>query len=175
MLRIAMIHGLLAGAIIIVAVVLGLALGSGTGGGAEWLGYLVMLMALSLIFVGVKRYRDTALGGVIRFGTALGLGLGIAALASIVYVIGWEAYLAQTGHTFISDYTSGLVEAKQAAGASTSELAAYEKEMAAMRANYANPAYRIGITLMEIFPVGALVALVSAALLRNSKLLPARR
>ena len=40
-----------------------------------------MIVALSVIFLGVKRYRDQELGGVIRFGTAFMLGLGIAAVA----------------------------------------------------------------------------------------------
>jgi hypothetical protein len=44
-----------------------------------------------------------------------------------------------------------------------------------MRVNYANPLFRIPMTFLEIFPVGLLVSLVSALLLRNSKLLPATR
>ena len=47
-------------------------------------------------------------------------------------------------------------------------------EMAAMKTNYANPLYRMPMTFIEIFPVGALVALVSAALVRNPKFLPAK-
>jgi hypothetical protein len=39
---------------------------------------------------------------------------------------------------------------------------------------YRDPLFRIPITFIEIFPVGLLVALVSAALLRNPKLMPAR-
>jgi hypothetical protein len=39
---------------------------------------------------------------------------------------------------------------------------------------YRNPMLRIPITFAEIFPVGLLVALVSAALLRNPRVLPAR-
>ena len=42
-----------------------------------------------------------------------------------------------------------------------------------MRASYANPLFRIPMTFMEIFPVGFLVALVSALLLRNPKILRA--
>ena len=51
---------------------------------SETLGYLIMLIALSLIFVGVKRYRDDALGGVIRFPRALLLGLMISAVAAVI-------------------------------------------------------------------------------------------
>ena len=42
--------------------------------------YLVMLVALSMVFVGIKQYRDQALGGVIKFGPALLVGLGISAV-----------------------------------------------------------------------------------------------
>ena len=58
-----------------------------------WFGYLVMLVALSLIFVGVKRYRDSQCGGVINFGPAFVLGLAIAAVAALVYALVWESYL----------------------------------------------------------------------------------
>jgi Protein of unknown function (DUF4199) len=171
--RIIVAYGFIAGAIIIGAIVLGFALDAGSVN--DWLGFVVMFAALTLIFFGVKRYRDVVLGGVIHFAPALALGLGIAAVASAVYVTGWELYLALTGEDFIGEYTRGIVAAKQAAGASAAELAALEAEMAEMRTSYANPAFRIAITLTEILPAGALVALVSAALLRNSRLLPARK
>ena len=54
------------------------------------LGYLTMIVALTAVFLGVKAYRDKVLGGVIRFLPALGVGLGISAVASIMYVIAWE-------------------------------------------------------------------------------------
>jgi uncharacterized membrane protein YhaH (DUF805 family) len=174
MLRIMFIYGALAGAAVVGAIVLGLAMGSSTGDAGVWLGYLIMLVALSLVFVGVKRYRDATLGGTIRFGTALGVGLGIAAVAAVVYVIGWEINLFMTDYQFINDYTAGVIEAKRASGASAAELAQLETDMAAMRAQYAKPAFRLGTTFMEIFPVGAVVALASAAALRNSRLLRAR-
>jgi hypothetical protein len=38
---------------------------------------------------------------------------------------------------------------------------------------YNNPLFRMPMVFAEIFPVGLLIALVSAALLRNPRLLPA--
>jgi hypothetical protein len=141
--------------------------------GSEWLGYLVMLLAFTLIFVGVKRYRDRDLGGVIKFLPAFGLGLLTAVCASLIYVVVWEIYLAFTGDGFITAYTASVIEGLRAGGATPEQIAAKQVEMEAMIAAYANPLFRLPITFAEIFPVGVIVALVSAILLRNPRLLPA--
>ena len=175
MTRIALIYGLIAGAITITVMSLGIHFSGGEGAGASQVfGYLVMLVALSLIFIGVKRYRDRDLGGVIKFGPAFLLGLSIAATAGLAYVIGWEIYLALTDYAFMAGYTEGIIEAKREAGVSGAELDKVIAEMEALQRNYANPVFRMPLTFMEIFPVGLLVALLSAALLRNPKVLPAR-
>lgn len=63
---------------------------------------------------------------------------------------------------------------KKAEGLSGADLDAFVAKMEAMKTQYANAFYRLPITFLEIFPVGALVALISAALLRNPKIFPAR-
>ena len=137
-------------------------------------GYTSMLVALSAVFVGIKRHRDAALGGVIRFWPAFGMGLGITLVAGMFYVLAWEAALAVTGMDFGAEYSAHLLEQKRAAGAGEAELARFAAEMAKFRAQYANPLYRMPMTFAEIFPVGVLVSLVSAALLRNPRFLSAR-
>ena len=170
----ALIYGGISGAIVIAVLVASIALELPSHATSEWFGYLVMLVAMSLIFVGVKRYRDVECGGVIRFGRALGLGLGIAAVAGLVYVVGWEIYLATSDGDFIAEYSASVIEGLRASGASAAAIEAKTAEMRSMAELYANPLFRVGITFVEIFPVGLLVALVSAALLRDPKLLPAR-
>ena len=172
--RYALVYGGIAGAIVITVLVAGLAFDLHSHATSEWFGYLVMLVALSLIFVGVKRYRDVECGGVIRFGRAFGLGLGIAAVAALVYVAVWEIYLAASGVDFMAQYTAIMVEGMRADGASPAAIEAKVAGMREMAEMYRNPLFRVPITFVEIFPVGLLVALVSAALLRNPKVLPAR-
>ena len=76
MLRISLIYGGIAGAVIIGSMLTGFALSDGEGfGSSQLIGYLFMIVALSLIFMGIKRYRDQELGGVISFGKAFQLGL----------------------------------------------------------------------------------------------------
>lgn len=170
----ALTYGLLSGFVIIVVMITGLVLSDTKSFfSSEWFGYLVMLVALSFIFVGVKRYRDVERGGVIRFGAAFAMGLAIAAAAGVAYVAVWEVYLAMTDYKFMDDYIAGILRSRQAAGLSAAALAEETVKLEAMRASYDNPLFRIPMTFLEIFPVGLLVALVSAALLRNPKLLPA--
>ena len=139
------------------------------------IGYLTMLIALSAVFVAIKRHRDADLGGVIKFWPALGLGLGISAVAGVFYVAAWEASQAFTHADFASSYARTLIEEQQAKGASAEALAKLTADMETFKANYANPLFRLPMTFVEIVPVGVLVSLVSAGLLRNSRFLPARR
>lgn len=138
-------------------------------------GYLTMLVALSLVFVAVKRHRDVALGGVIRFWQAFWLGLAISAVASVVYVLAWEFTLAFTGMDFAGDYFRGLIAQERAKGASAEVLAKLTADMQRFKVQYANPLYRVPMTFAEIFPVGIIVSLVTAGLLRNSRFMAAHK
>lgn len=173
--RYALIYGLLSGFVVCAVLVAGLAMGGHDSGifGTLWFGYLVMLVAMTFIFVGVKRYRNVERGGVIKFLPAFGMGLAIALCAGIAYACVWEIYLASTGYRFMDEYIASIIRHRQAEGASAAEIAGIAAEMESMRVSYANPLFRIPMTFLEIFPVGLLVALVSAALLRNPRLLPA--
>lgn len=175
MLAIALIYGLISGTIVIAVMLIGFAFGSLQDlGAAQWLGYLIMLVALSLIFFGTKRYRDRELGGVIKFWPAFLMGIAIAAVASVVYIIIWEIYLQMTSFAFITEYAKSAIEQLVAQGASSEAQAAKVTEMQNFELQYANPLFRIPMTFIEIFPVGVIVSLISSALLRNPKILPAR-
>src|SRR4029079_13014119 len=72
MTRISLTYGLISGLVVIGGHIGGIV----SHASSTWLGYLIMLVALSSILVGVKQHRDQALGGVISFRTALLIGLG---------------------------------------------------------------------------------------------------
>lgn len=175
MLRTILTYGIAAGLLVAVPMFAMMALADPNKiGSSHFAGYTVMLLALSLIFIGVKRLRDRTLGGVIRFVPALLAGLGISAVAGVLYVIGWEMTLALTDFDFINTYANAQTEAARARGASAAELDKIAADMARFRTDYANPLIRLPMTFVEIFPVGLLVSLVSAGLLRNSRFMPAR-
>ena len=169
--RIMLVYGGLAGAIAIAAMLINMV----AKVHSLLLGYLILFAALSMIFVGIKTYRDRELGGVIRFWTAFGVGMGIAMVASVIYVVIWEIYLIATDYSFMDEYVRAMGAEKRAEGASAAELARMQADMRAMGESYNNSLLmRIGFTLLEILPVGLIVSVVSAALLRKSSFLPAR-
>lgn len=138
------------------------------------LGYLTMLVALSAVFVGIKHHRDADRGGVIRFWPAFGLGLAISFIAAVFYVLAWELAQATVVGDFASHYAASAIADAKAGGASDQAIAELAAQMDAFKLQYANPLFRLPMTFAEIFPVGALVSLVSAAILRNPRVLPAR-
>jgi hypothetical protein len=169
-----LIYGGIAGAIAITIIATTIALDLPSHATSLFVGYLVMLVALSLIFVGVKRYRDVECGGVIRFGRAFAIGLGMALVAGVVYALGWELFIAISGFDFMTGYTNDIIAGMRSEGASPAAIDAKLAEMRDMAAMYKNPLMRIPMIFAEIAPVGLLVALVTAALLRNPRMLPAR-
>lgn len=156
-------YGVIAGFVVVIVNFSGVHLGHASA----WLGFLVMFIAFATIFVAIKQYRDQVQGGVITFSTALAIGLGISAVAGLIYVVMWELYLVVTDYGFIQIYTNSLIEAKRSSGASEAEIAATVQQMEDFRVQYMNPFFRLPVTLLEIFPVGLIVSLVSAAVLRN--------
>lgn len=173
MLRLIVTYGVIAGTIELILLALSMGLVSDHGNLGMVLGYLSMLIAMSLVFVGVKRFRDEQQGGVIRFWKAFGVGLGITGIACLFYVLGWEVYTWATDNRFITEYMAAALAEKQAGGATLAELAAFKAEMQGFAEMYANPLLRMLMTLSEIAPVALLVPLVSAALLRKPGFMPA--
>lgn len=172
--RIILTYGVIAGTIELALLALSMGLIGEHGSMGMVLGYLSMLIAMSLVFVGVKKYRDDHLGGVIRFWKALGVGLGIAGMACLFYVLGWEAYLWSTDYSFMEKFTASELAKLQAAKASATEIARFKADMQGFAELYANPLSRMLVTLSEISPVAVLVPLISASLLRKPGFMPAK-
>lgn len=136
----------------------------------EILGYASMIVALSTIFVGIRKYRDDELGGMITFGKAFQVGLLITLVASAIYVAAWMFYSAGGGaDEMMTAYLDQMVEKMQASGATQAEIDAKVNEMEQFQEMYKNPIVKIGITFLEIFPVGLIISLIAAALLRKTE------
>lgn len=133
----------------------------------ELLGYATMIIALSSIFFAIKYLRDKQLNGFIGFGTAFKIGLGISLVATIIYIVSWMIISNTIAKDFMSEYYQHSVEKLNASNLSASEIKEKIEEMKNFQEMYKNPLIKIGITFLEIFPVGFIISFISALILKR--------
>lgn len=135
--------------------------------GSMLLGYTAMLVGLSFVFVGVKNYRDKFNGGLISFGKAFRIGLYIALVASTMYVAAWMISYYIFLPDFMDRYAAHTIHSMQAKGASQAEINKEIASMQQMKEMYKSPVWVIIFTYAEILPVGLVVTLIAALLLKK--------
>ena len=131
------------------------------------LGYTIFVACFLMVFFGIRSYRDNVAGGTITFGKAFTVGILITLLSCGIYVISWEFIHHQFLPNFMDDYSKHLVEKMRAAGATQEALNQQIDELERFKQWYKNPFIRYAMTLMEAFPVGLLLTLISSLILRR--------
>jgi len=133
------------------------------------IGYTTMVLSFLLVFFGIRSYRDKVAGGSVSFGRAFSVGILIAVISSLCYVATWEVIYFKFAPDFATKLEAyNLDRARKSAGTP----AEVEKKVADMRQfneRYQNPLFNSAITFVEPAPVGLVIALVSAAVLRRRR------
>ena len=168
--RIVLEYGLISGAILatLSATMLTLCLnGTIDMRHSQLLGYTMMVLAYIAVFFGIRSYRDQQNGGTITFGKAFQVGILITLVVCAVYVIGWQIVYWGFLPDFGDKYAAYTLERMAADGATPAALEAARVNMERFKELYRNPFFNVGVTFLEVFPVGLFVTLVSAAILRR--------
>jgi uncharacterized protein DUF4199 len=132
-------------------------------------GYTAMVLSFLLVFFGIRSYRENVGDGQISFGRALSVGLLITLISCLCYVVTWEIVYFKLMPDFFDKYTSYIVEQVRASGASQQVIDAKTQEMKTFKALYDNPLFNAAVTFLEPLPIGVLISLISAAILRRRK------
>ncbi|QQL48962.1 DUF4199 domain-containing protein [Mucilaginibacter ginkgonis] len=135
--------------------------------GSLWLGYGSMIVAFAFIFVGVRNYREKYNNGTITFGKAFLVGLYIALIGSTVYVGAWLVDFYGFMPDFMDKYVAHTLSQMKARGASPAEIAKQKADMANYIEMYKSPFGVIILTYIEVLPVGLLIALIAALVLKK--------
>lgn len=131
------------------------------------LGYTSIVLSFLLVYFGIRSYRDNVSDGHISFAKAFSVGICITLISCAFYVASWEV-LSHTVYTnFMDEYSASMIAEAQASGLSGRALQARVDELQQMKITYANPLYNVLYTFIEAFPVGLLITLISAAVLRK--------
>ena len=84
-------------------------------------------------------------------------------------MITWEALYFTVMHDFMDKYAAYVIAKTRASGASDAAIAAKIEELKQFKVMYANPLFNFAMTFIEPFPVGLVMTLISAALLKKKK------
>lgn len=167
-----LIHGLIGGIVVSILMILIVNYASHCNGNVDLetsmlIGYASMLIAFSLVFVGIRNYRNKYNGGVISFGKAFKVGILIVLVASTTYVVAWLIDYYFFIPDFADKYAMHMMDSLKASGASQAEIDAQAKEMADLVTMLKNPFFNAIMTYIEILPVGLIVALISSLILKR--------
>ncbi len=135
--------------------------------GSMMVGYIAMIVAFSFVFIGTKNYRDKYNDGVITFGKAFRLGLYITLIASTMYVMMWliEYYVFMPD--FMDKYSEHIIKGLHESGATQAVIDQKILEMGTYKEMYKNPLFVVLLTYAEILPIGILITLISAFILKK--------
>jgi hypothetical protein len=130
-------------------------------------GYTAIVLVALLVYFGIRSYRDNLAGGAITFGRGFTIGLGITLISCVIYVITWEIIYFNFMHGSMDSYFARLIQQAQS---SPGTPEAIQAKVAAIRHSqqlYENPFVNALYTFIEPFPVGLVITLISAAILRK--------
>lgn len=134
---------------------------------SQIVGYTTMVLAFLLVYFGIRSYRDSFGGGEISFGKAVAIGLAITLISAVCYVLTWEVLYFKFMPDFMEKYSAYAIQKMQASGASAAAVQVKMKELQDFKVMYDNPLINAAITFLEPLPVGLIITLASAAILRR--------
>lgn len=131
-------------------------------------GYTAITLSFLLVFFGIRSYRENIGNGSISFGKAFTVGILIALISSIFYVVTWEIVYSTMLPDFGEKMTNHMLEQIRASGAGDAKIAEEIERTKRFGELYkSNPFVRAAFTFIEPFPVGLIVTLISSFILRR--------
>jgi uncharacterized protein DUF4199 len=126
------------------------------------IGYTTIVLSFMLVFFGIRSYRENVGGGTISFGRAFAVGILITLISSVLYVITWEIMyfgIPSFGERFVTMCAAHI----KSSGASPEAIQTQLNQLKYLD----NPFINAAMTFTEPFPVGLIITLISAAILRK--------
>jgi hypothetical protein len=131
------------------------------------IGYTSIVLSFLLVFFGIRSYRDNVGKGQITFAKAFAVGIAITLISCICYVVTWEIIYYNFIPDFMDKYGARMIEKAKASGASAEAVQVQVEQVKKYKEIYANPLLNAAMTFIELFPVGLVITLISAAVLRK--------
>jgi hypothetical protein len=131
------------------------------------IGYTAIVLSFLMVFFGIRSYRDNAGNSQITFAKAFAVGICITLISCVCYVVTWEILYYHFLPGFMDKYTAYMVAKAKTSGASPAAIQAQIEQLKKYKELYQNPLINAAMTFIEPFPIGLIITLISAAILRR--------
>jgi hypothetical protein len=131
------------------------------------IGYTAIVLSFLLVFFGIRSYRDNVGNGQITFTKGFAVGIAITVISCICYVVTWEVLYFHFLPGFMDKYGAYMIEKLKASGAGPAAIQAQLQQIEKYKEMYDNPLLNAAMTFIEPFPIGLVITLISAAVLRR--------
>ena len=125
--------------------------------GNDAIGYATMVIVFSVIYFGVRNYRNKHLNGKIGFSKAFKTGALICFIASAYYVVFGLLYYYLFVPDFMDVYADFIIR-----NSAPGEIEAKTAQMESFKEMSKNPLFLVLFSYFEVLPIGMIVALISA-------------
>ena len=160
-------YGLYGGTLICILFLLSFLLGDGLDFTTqEVIGYASMVISLSLVFFGIRHYRDHQNSGSLRFGTGLRIGLGITLITALMFGLLDVIYVKYLNPDFMDSYYSTVL-ADLKANLPEAEYLERERALEEEKALFMNPWMNFFVMFITVFLIGFVITLISTLALKR--------
>jgi len=125
---------------------------------SQTVGYISIALSLLCIPFGIRYFKEKLNNGLVSFGQAFKIGLGITCVSGIVMAIHSFLFFALQKDEFLEWQRSSLTQA---------ELTAFNEQLAQMPEFAYTPWFQGVVMFFMVFLIGAVINLVSALVLRR--------
>ena len=132
----------------------------------EILGYSSMIIATSVVYFGIKHYRDNENNGNITFGKGLAIGLLIVMFPAVLIGAGDVFYTTIINPEWMETYYATYASEMQAT-MSEEEFKTALAQMESEKEMFANPMFTFFIMFSTVFLIGLIVAIISSLVLKK--------
>ncbi len=131
------------------------------------IGNTSIVLSFLMVFFGIRTYRDNIGDGQITFLKAFAVGLSITLISCIVYVVTWEVIYYNFLPGYWDAYGAHLVQKLTASGANPAAIQEKLQQVRKYKELYKNPFFNAVLTFIHPFPIGLVITLFSALVLRR--------
>ncbi|NND70886.1 MAG: DUF4199 domain-containing protein [Rhodothermales bacterium] len=134
---------------------------------SEVIGYVTMILSLSVVYFGIRNFRDDDLDGSISFGKAFTTGLAISAVAALIFAAFDTLYVTVLNPEFFADYMDWQLETMTTDGASQVEIQKVTDQFE-MFLGPMGAAINGVVMFLTVFLIGLVVSLISSVILKKT-------